>query len=625
MKKIFMVVLLVIVFLMNYTYVFAGLDNSREIIDMRTENRKVYSMGNNVHRFQFFTNPIHYFDTLNNRYSEINQKLVYDKKSEKYTTSSSNYRVKLPTSVSIDSKVNLKYYELYDLDIDFINNQYMRDSLVSKEEDIYASYKSNISNQLKIIPQNDILKFITTLSSHRSSRQIKFRLYSSKLNLIEDSGTFYFVDAANVSIFHISDYYLKDSNGNISMKINVKVHELENDAYEFHLLLDEKFLDDNFTTYPVNIIGAFEYSLLNQNGYIRDKTFVKNTDEEYDLDFFTVAKQKYYPFQNIPVYLTEYHSYSILELNFGELIGPNVTILDAKLYLNRTQSNVNSKIQFSHITDSDFDLINGYSSYNRVLISQPTVNSESLVFDITNEIEEQISNNTTKLLLELSPEHILLGNFNIKYMNFASENAHGLNSPYYTIDVTGINLNSNFGSAAIYESNSNVNLNCFGYALKMDDIWVNIITQAGIIDFSNVNSSNMYLHQVIVPAVLYTINSYPFYSARVLYTINEPISENEYRIALRIGNTITNKIFYTTPGNLGPYVKNDDYHFMIQHSDGSWSHKVGNLPSIHLNSVMNPSEINWDSPFIDYSTSEFFPNHYNSFTIYFAIVSRKAM
>ncbi|HBG32184.1 MAG: hypothetical protein A2102_03340 [Tenericutes bacterium GWF2_38_8] len=625
MKKVVLLALsFLLLFLLNSTRVYANSELKDELLDMRTENRKVYSLGNDIYRYEFYTNPIHYFDAYDNRYVEFDQGLAYNLKTAKYTTMNSNYRVELPTTSSVDNMVRVNYYDLYSIDIDYFGDKSMDESHISEENNVYATYQNNLDGQLRFIPQNSKLNATYLFTSPKSSRQVNFTIYSVDLSLKEIEDTYYFVDTANVAIFQTSDYYLLDSAGNVSFKVDVEVHDLGKGIYEFSLTVDDEFLDDENIVYPVSLIGGVTYSLVSQNDVIRDKTIVKDTYEGYDTDILTVAKQTYYPFQNTPVYLSEYHSYSILELNFDELTGSNITILDAKLYLNRYQSNVNSKLPLSEITSSDFDSIDGFSSYTKVLISQPTINSENIVYDITDEIENHVSNDETTLLLELSPQFILLGTSNLKYMNIISENADEYNSPYFTIDVTGINLNSSYGDSPAYEQINNLDLNCFGYALRMEHTILNISTPSGVINFTNIYVSNAYLYQVVIPAVIYTINNQTFYSTRVLSNINASISEDEYRIALRIGNVNeTSTLFYTTPNNWGPFTKIDDFHFMIQLDDGSWSHKIGDLPSLHLSSVINPSEINWDAPYIDYFTGEYFPNHYNSYTIYFAVLHTK--
>lgn len=94
---------------------------------------------------------------------------------------------------------------------------------------------------------------------------------------------------------------------------------------------------------------------------------------------------------------------------------------------------------------------------------------------------------------------------------------------------------------------------------------------------------------------------------RIIDSYDSPIESNEYRIALRTGE--------------------DDYHFMIQHSDGSWSHKPG-FCSTRLIDGDNPSVISWDAPQVDtfllykfgiVKEIGYVPNYYDSRMVYFAV------
>lgn len=626
MKKFALLVLTVLLFMLVNSYqVFAYTELREEIFDMRTENRKVYSLGNDTFRFEYYTNPIHYFDYLKNQYVEFEQELTYDLETTRYVSRSSNYQVSMPTKNSANKTTTLDFNNLYILDIDFFGEALIQESYISTVSDVYSTYTSNQNDGLSIVRQNTKLKSIYLIESPKSSRQIDFSIYTDNLVLKQKEDAYFFVDDANVAIFQVSNYYLLDSVGNMTFKIKVDVKESEKGKYDFSITLDDEFLDYENIVYPVNLVGGITYSLTTQSDLIRDKTIVKDTYEGYDTDILTIAKQKYYFFQNTPVYLSEYHSYSILELNFDELTGSNITVLDAKLYLNRYQSNVNAKLPLSEITTSEFDSIDGFTSYSKTLISQPTVNSENVVYDITDEIEEHVYNEDTTLLLELSPQFIFLGTSNLKYMNFISENADEYNSPYFTIDVYGTITTSSYGSAPSYTANSSTNLNCFNYALRRSDGFLNISSPSGTIEFNEIQVTELYFYRVVVPSVLYTILQQSFYNARILTSGYAEIQSFEYRIALRVGNIVnwTGNGFYTEPDNDGPYDGlSDDFHFLIQLSDGSWGGKQGNLPSLHFPYGDFPTTMNWDL-YKDASFYEYIDNFYDSSTIYFAVYNSK--
>ena len=70
-----------------------------------------------------------------------------------------------------------------------------------------------------------------------------------------------------------------------------------------------------------------------------------------------------------------------------------------------------------------------------------------------------------------------------------------------------------------------------------------------------------------------------------------------------------------------------DYHFMLQHDDGTWSHKPG-MAGTRLINGNNPSVVSWDMPIYHRGLYNVFgivseigaiENYYDSDTIYFAV------
>lgn len=152
-----------------------------------------------------------------------------------------------------------------------------------------------------------------------------------------------------------------------------------------------------------------------------------------------------------------------------------------------------------------------------------------------------------------------------------------------------------YGAAQEYEPTDSMQYNCFAYALGE--------TEQYYIEDKPIENIN------ILKATVMTIKRVKSMgrSIRVISSYDSPISDNEYRIALRTGEA--------------------DYHFMVQHSDGTWSHKPGSLKSRLIDGA-NPSVVSWDYPNVDmdafYSTGQIIesgvtPNCYTSLIVYFAI------
>lgn len=153
------------------------------------------------------------------------------------------------------------------------------------------------------------------------------------------------------------------------------------------------------------------------------------------------------------------------------------------------------------------------------------------------------------------------------------------------------------GAASPYIPSDSTDFNCYAYALG-EKQWKYVGgSQSAVKDFSVDSVAKMVLDDAQRDGR----------SMRIIDSYDSPIAQNEYRIALRTGEI--------------------DYHFMVQHSDGSWSHKPGFL-STRLIDGANPSVIAWDAPQINsFFLSEFgiikevdpIPNYYDSATIYFAV------
>ena len=95
-------------------------------------------------------------------------------------------------------------------------------------------------------------------------------------------------------------------------------------------------------------------------------------------------------------------------------------------------------------------------------------------------------------------------------------------------------------------------------------------------------------------------------SARIINGYNGAISENEYRIALRVKSKA--EVVYTPGG----YYLDWDYHFMVQTSTGQWAEKHGPGGDSILHDLgQTPDTISWDlNDQIGY---------YDSKIVYFAI------
>ena len=93
---------------------------------------------------------------------------------------------------------------------------------------------------------------------------------------------------------------------------------------------------------------------------------------------------------------------------------------------------------------------------------------------------------------------------------------------------------------------------------------------------------------------------------RIIESYDTPIEDNEYRIALRVGEQPV------VGPNGYPYLQ-WDYHFMVQTESGEWAEKRGSSSATILHTSGNPSIFQWDAAT--------YPNFYTSDIIYFAITN----
>ena len=166
-----------------------------------------------------------------------------------------------------------------------------------------------------------------------------------------------------------------------------------------------------------------------------------------------------------------------------------------------------------------------------------------------------------------------------------------------TLSACSSQPTSDFGAASPYSPSDSTDYNCYAYALG-ENQWKYVGGSPDAVkDFSVDKVAEMVLMDAQKDGR----------KMRIIDSYDSPIESNEYRIALRTGE--------------------DDYHFMIQHSDGSWSHKPG-FCSTRLIDGDNPSVISWDAPqvntFLLYNFGivkeiGYVPNYYDSRTVYFAV------
>lgn len=602
-----------------------------EIEYLRTGNSKVYDLGDGVYQYQYFEDNIHYY--TQEGFKEYNQTMQYRNSLNRYETFDNNYNVSIPQKFEVENLfrgtlietteelVEIKFYDMYEIRIEYATE--MSSAEYNNNRVLIQNRSSNNSNVI-LEPRNHQFseRFITEVYQNDC---ITYYIYTEELSLLEVNGVYHFIDKSNASIFSIDGYYSRGANGQTFLGNETNVTELEFGVFEVEIKLDDSISSSNEDVYPVSTYGGVTYSLVSTPSGIQDKTIIEDTNAGYDINYFTVSKQTLMPAPagSVP-YLPVYNLYGIMELDFTDIIGSNVIVLDAKLTIQRESSNVNAKVLVSVITSSvSFDNITGNSNYTKSLLTQASIYTDLMVYDITQEVSNEINSGDNILLLEFSPELINLKTSPMKYMHFYSENANVEESPYFTIDVEGIDLTTNYGDAPSYTQVNGSSTNCFGYALRQNDTSYTILSQTGNqINFEVFDISLDYYYKVIVPGVLFTINNMNGHYARILVNVSSSVNVDEYRIALRVGNISNSSgtflVSALDENNQDYYIyeKNDDFHFMLQLNNGSWAEKQSILDSDTVDGMINPSIGSWNQSSI---TGDYIANFYDSPTVYFAV------
>ena len=143
-----------------------------------------------------------------------------------------------------------------------------------------------------------------------------------------------------------------------------------------------------------------------------------------------------------------------------------------------------------------------------------------------------------------------------------------------------------YGAANKYVASSSKAYNCYAHALGLRT-W----THVGLGKFTKTS----FTVKEIANQVIKDLKSMGRKS-RIIDNWDSKIKNNEYRIAVRV-----------TLANMARRIGQYDYHFMVQHSNGRWSHKPGQTATILLKEGANPS------------SKGVWSYYYNSEIIYMAI------
>lgn len=243
--------------------------------------------------------------------------------------------------------------------------------------------------------------------------------------------------------------------------------------------------------------------------------------------------------------------------------------------------------------------VTGLTSYSKKFIDSTTY-SNGYNFNLTYAFLDEPEPENNSYVFEISMALDASG-----MLWLSSDNGYEI--PYLEINYEEISETA-YGAALPFTIITSGNVNCFEHALNVNE-WVELTDESGIRIFYSSNNVNEGDFQTIyIPVMLSIIERYGF-SARLLVDYDSSIYEDEYRIAFRMGN-------------INPLSEsgNNDFHFLRQNSDGTWSHKRGRAVSENLVNITSPASYSW--PLLHISGSgehNEAPNFYNTSICYVAV------
>ena len=216
-----------------------------EILNRRKLNEKHFLRQDGLICAKIYNEPVHYLK--NNKYEEIDNTLV--KKNKKIVNKSNSYNVEFfedykqsLIKVSKDGYyMNFKILELESFKIKTSKREILKENNSIKSclnDDISISYQV-LSNKIKE----------TVIINNSKYSKFNFEI-DTNLELKEENGIIVATDKENKSLFRIEKPFVVDSKDNINNNIKTILRK-KKDKYVLDINLDEKWLNDKNTVYPV--------------------------------------------------------------------------------------------------------------------------------------------------------------------------------------------------------------------------------------------------------------------------------------------------------------------------------------------------------------------------------------
>ena len=499
------------------------------------------------------------------------------------------------------------------------------------------------------------------VSEYTGQTDYRFTLYTNGLALKEDDGVFMLTDKEGEPTAYLSDIvvYTADGGNNTVGAMNCEA-VVENEQYALTVHLDEDYLRDEATVYPIRIdpsitvtgfTSIFAKCLCNDNLYSTMNLYVGRKDgkkyrmflgfpllgssmsvfssslniSEATLDLYNDASNS--STQNITVYCSQFNKSWVDSGDTWSSLNQNGYAESSGIYTILDEQTITGGSGYSKYT---FDVTIAAKRWKdqygvNVTVGDTFTPTEGLVFNTVATIE---NGSSTRYKTFVSPP-ILFNEYGPSLkIKFTYSVQHNMFFSKY--EPSKLNFVS-----TVPESDVTIGamrrMNCYGYAFG------NILSTANSNSSttqyfqtpgefaSNSNISNVIPNYQMAnsnnPTTMmnYIVNNMNLDASNMGYTITEytPSASNGYEVDQ-----------YGTSSRLIAVVTSEnDFHFYMQHSDGTWSHKTGKEQIRNVSLSSGESNIGSDSVILtnDNIYSRAAKRNYEGGVLKFFVISRGAI
>ena len=426
------------------------------------------------------------------------------------------------------------------------------------------------------IPQRHGFVNEITLDSYTGQNQFSFRVSLDGGSLLNSTGySVPIADEQGDTQGHIVLRELIDAAGNTSTDNLIDVAQYEDGDYLVTITLDEEFLQDPGTQYPVALSTSTKTLTAS---YIND-THVTSTSPNTNYASAALMKSGDAGSDSLNYIFIQF---IFSNTSWYQSIAPdNVTSASLNLYSNNSGSTgrISCSIptgtwNYQNITWNNRPGMNSDGSFNGVSAVGSSIHANAgwQTIYITDFIKASLRNYVDDSLPQTIHElrGLRLWVNRPQFRQYRSTN-YGSDdyTPFVTIKYTPGKINCYFNGAATgyrYLAQG-VDVNCWAYSLERGVTIEPYYNAGGYMQAGQISNSEM-INWIKSTTAGYVV------SERTIASPYASVNSNEYRIAFRVG-TLPKRAGGGDTGvpTTGYYI--NDYHFIVQTSNGDWAHKDG--------------------------------------------------